>query len=115
MGPLVPHLGQRPHVRGAGVEYGLAAKTEYPHNEYPIHGQLAIEITAWNPKRVDWDNLAIGYKAFQDGLQEVIKRDRLGFEVLGAGVIVDDRQIVKATIDMRTGGERTEIVLRRAE
>ena len=105
---------QRRELMDRGVEYGHVAQTEYPDNVYPITGALAVEITAWNPKRIDWDNLAIGYKSFIDGLQTVTGRDRWGFETLGAGVIEDDKQIVEATIRVKIGPERSELIYRRA-
>ena len=63
---------------------------------------------------MDWDNLAVGYKAFQDGLQEVVRRDLRYGDILGAGLIEDDKQIVDARIRVRIGDERSEIVIRRA-
>ena len=65
-------------MRDRGLEYGLVAKQDHPDIDYPIKGPLFAEITAWNPQPVDWDNLAIGYKAFMDGLQRVMKRDEWG-------------------------------------
>ena len=47
-----------------GVEYGLVAKQDHPEYEYPLKGPLAIEITAWNTKRIDHENVLIGYKGF---------------------------------------------------
>ena len=97
-----------------GIEYGIAAKLESGRLlDYPIMGPLALDITAWNRRRVDYDNLLIGYKSFLDGLQEVVKRDEWG-EVRGAGVIHDDSQIVEATIRSRIGAPRTILILRRA-
>ena len=94
-----------------GIEYGLAAKSEYRGIRYPIKGPLAIEITGWNPRHVDWINLAIGYKGFEDGLQEIIKRDQYG-DVPGAGLIVDDRQFRDASVKTRIGPARSLIVIR---
>ena len=100
-------------LRYKGTEYGLRAKTERPDVEYPIQGPLSLEITGWNTKQVDWENLAYGFKALIDGLQVAVKRDAFG-EVPGAGVIVDDKQIINATIKTRVGPPRSQIVLRRA-
>ena len=77
-------------------------------------GPLALDITAWNKRRIDYDNLLIGYKSFLDGLQEVVKRDEWG-EVPGAALIGDDSQIVEATIRVRIGAPRTILTLRRAD
>ena len=99
-------------LRDRGIEYGLVAKTEWPETDYPITGPLSVEITGWNPKQIDWENLAFGYKAFQDGLQVAVKRDEFG-DVPGAGVIVDDKQIIDATIKTRVGPERSHIAISR--
>ena len=95
-----------------GIEYGIAAKTDHPHLDYPITGSLSLEVTAWNKRQVDYDNLLIGYKSFLDGLQEVVKRDKWG-EVPGAGLIHDDSQIVEAAIRVRIGAPRTILTLRK--
>ena len=106
---------EREAILDRAIIYGRAAQDEYPNNEYPLLGDLAIEITAYNPTRIDWDNLTYGYKALIDGLQRVIRCDKLGFEVHGAGLIHNDRQITDATIRARIGDERTEIIFKRAE
>ena len=85
-----------------GVEYGLVAKQDHTEYEYPLKGPLAIEITAWNTKRIDHENVLIGYKGFLDGLQMVVKRDEYG-DVPGAGVIVEDSQFVTSTVKPRIG------------
>ena len=101
-------------LRDRGIEYGLLAKTERPDIDYPITGLLAVEITGWNPKQVDFDGLLIAYKALFDGMQVTVKRDEFG-DVPGAGVFVDDKQIIDATIKTRIGPERSHIVIRRAQ
>lgn len=50
---------------------------------------------------VDWVNMAIGYKPFEDGLAD-------------AGVFVDDRQIVGGAVYVNKGDtERSEIQITR--
>ena len=62
-----------------GIEYGLAVKTWIsPLLDYPIMGPLALDITAWNKRRIDYDNLLIGYKSFLDGLQDSCGAGRVG-------------------------------------
>ena len=99
-------------LRDRGIEYGLLAKTERPDIDYPITGPLAVEITGWNPKQIDFDGLLIAYKALFDGMQVTVKRDAFG-DVPGAGVFVDDKQIVDATIKTRVGPERSHITISR--
>lgn len=97
-----------------GIEYGLVAKTDHPYIDFPIRGLLSVEITVWNTRPLDWENVAIGYKGFLDGLQEVWKRDKYG-DAPGAGVVVDDVQFVDGVVRTRVGTPRTRIVIRRAE
>ena len=97
-----------------GVEYGLVAKQDHPEYEYPIKGPLAIEITAWNTKRIDHENVLIGYKGFLDGLQMVVKRDEYG-DVPGAGLIVEDSQFVTSTVKPRIGDPKTRIIITRTD
>ena len=100
-------------LRDRGIEYGLLAKEEHPGIDYPIMGALALEVIAWNAKRIDIENALFGYKGFIDGLQRVVKRDEWG-EVPGAGLIDDDAQFTEATIKPRIGTPRSRLVITRA-
>ena len=99
-------------LRDRGHEYGLLAKEEHPQYEYPIEANLELEIAAWNPKQIDWENIGYSYKAFLDGLQVVMYRDKYG-DVPGAGLIVDDKQFINANVRTRIGEARTVIVITR--
>ena len=112
----VHYMERHRHVsdlQDRGHEYGLLAKEEHPKHSYPLKGPLELEINAWNPKQLDWENIGVAYKGFLDGLQVVRKRDTFG-DVPGAGLIVDDKQFINAHVRTRIGEARTRIVLTRA-
>ena len=95
-----------------GIQYGLEAKGLYPANQYPLTGELELLVQVANPKRIDYDNALIGLKGVIDALQVVIRKDRFG-DVEGAGVIVNDSQIVRATIETKQGEPHTSIIISR--
>ena len=89
-----------------GVEYGLVAKEEHPEVEFPLTGKLAVFLEVVTTKPIDGDNLMIGFKPFIDGLQ-VEQSDGS----VGAGVIVNDAQIVHWSINLAQGTPRSSILL----
>ena len=51
-------------LRDRGIEYGLLAKEKHPGIDYPIMGALALEVTAWNAKRIDIENALFWLQGF---------------------------------------------------
>lgn len=105
------HWGAR--SRGArqllesGLAHGLELRQLTP-DAYPMLGPLAIEYRVTARRKVDFDNLHVGYKHWLDGLQLELpgRKPRRA----GAGIIEDDRQFVKSTIITREGNRDETII-----
>ena len=87
----------------AVVDLGIVEGRHYINStaagvQWPMEGPLEIHIAATNPRAIDGDNLLYGYKALIDGLVK-------------AGIIRDDREITRWTIEVHKGKPNTELVL----
>ena len=94
-------------MRELGYQYGTLLKERHPDVEFPLRGELAISIAYWNLRRVDCDNMLIGYKYFLDGLQDIRRKFK------SAGVFMDDSQITLMSISRHKGEPRSLILIRK--
>lgn len=93
-------------MRQSGIDNGVVYMLENPDREFPIAGDLTLEVDMWTEHHIDFDNALIGLKGVIDGFGQGTKRHS------GAGLIIDDRQIKTATIRLHSGEPNTVITLR---
>ena len=87
-------------MRESGLVHGREAINTSEAAGWPLSGNLsATYYVTLKHDWVDFDNLAIGFKGFIDGLAD-------------AGIIIDDKQVVQGHIYIEMGDdERSVIVL----
>ena len=91
------HWGQRNADRKAWRELGWAIGKEKLSEYDPLSTPVAVSLRVWMRRRIDLDNLLIGYKPLWDGLED-------------SGLLANDRLIESMTIEYAGGGgPKTEI------
>ena len=96
-----PKAQAKKEMRESGEAHGLEIVAKHPDVDFPLKTDLHIAISYWNVRRVDCDNMLIGYKALLDGMQGI--------------VYADDRQIQMMSISRHKGDPATMIVIREIE
>ena len=92
------HWGGLKRAKQTAEEYGIvvARQLDTKGKDVPLVGDLALHIEVWCPRRIDWDNLAFGYKAFIDVLAH-------------EGLLVDDKQITQPSMRLYQGPAYTRM------
>ena len=86
-------------MRESGLAHGLEVINVSEGAAWPLRGNLSVTYYVTLKRWIDYDNLAIAFKGFIDGLSD-------------AGVIIDDKQVVQGHIYIEMGKvERSVIVL----
>lgn len=95
-------FASKARLRESGLAHGLEARERHPTDAWPMSGPLTIRFEVDCKRRIDGDNLLVGYKAFVDGLSD-------------ADVIRDDADIIEWQIRVRAGRTPCTRVLLRTE
>ena len=93
-------------LRQDGADFGVIYKNQHPEISYPVADALRLHLDVWGKRHIDWENIAIGYKSFIDGLEVPNKQG-----VPGACLIVNDRHIKEVRIGLHTGKTYTTLLL----